>query len=110
MNTRLLGIMGILGGAALAAVELRHAISGVPLNGATLDSIDHGLYFLWGLGELCAFWAIYALGATGSEKLKTEPPPCSLSTATLPPCASTVCFTIARPSPVPLPERARSTL
>ena len=46
----------------------------MPLNGATLDSIDHGLYFLWGLGELCAFWAIYALGATGQSKVMRAAP------------------------------------
>ncbi|HLB47215.1 MAG TPA: hypothetical protein VJL59_09310 [Anaerolineales bacterium] len=69
MNTRLLGLMGVLGGAALAAIEIRHLITGVRLNGATIDGVDNVLYGVWGLGMFCAFWAIYQLGATGQNKI-----------------------------------------
>src|SRR2546430_10315711 len=39
--------------------------------------------------------------APGSVKLKVEPRPTSLSTKIWPPCASTICFTIGRPRPIP---------
>ena len=52
-------------------------------------------------------------GAAGMEKLNVEPRPGSLWTLTVPPWASTVCLTTARPRPVPpglVRARARSTL
>src|SRR5665213_3804339 len=38
---------------------------------------------------------------TGSVMLNVVPSPIRLSTVSLPPCASTICFAIASPSPVP---------
>jgi hypothetical protein len=68
MNLRLLGTAGMLGGAGLIGVELRHLASGVQLSGATIDALDEGGYLLWGIGGVCAFWAIYRLTATGTGK------------------------------------------
>jgi hypothetical protein len=68
MNLRILGTLGMLGGAGLLGVELRHLISGVELKGATIDALDEGGYLLWGIGGACAFWAAYRLGVTGTGK------------------------------------------
>ena len=68
MNLRILGTLGMLGGAGLLGVELRHLISGVQLSGPTIDALDEGGYLLWGIGGVCAFWAVYRLGVTGSGK------------------------------------------
>ena len=43
-------------------------------------------------------------------KLKVLPLPSSVSTPTSPPCACTICRTIASPNPLPPSRRARSTL
>jgi hypothetical protein len=48
--------------------------------------------------------------ATGITNVNLLPLRSSLSAQILPPCASTRCFEIARPRPVPPPERARSAL
>src|ERR1035437_3346422 len=42
-----------------------------------------------------------AVSSTGKIRRISVPDPRMLSASTRPPCASTVCFTIARPSPVP---------
>jgi hypothetical protein len=69
MNIRTLGILGIMGGASLTAVEMRHLIMEIPLDGRNMNQLDELLYILWGLGSFCAFWAIYRLGGTGRNKL-----------------------------------------
>jgi hypothetical protein len=48
-----------------------------------------------------------ALGASGNMHVKVEPEPSSDSADATPPWASTICFTIASPSPVPAVSRAR---
>jgi len=69
MNTRLLGILSMLGGASLSIIEIRHVMLGTILNGTTIDRPDEILYALWSIGAACAFWAIYALAVTGSNKV-----------------------------------------
>ena len=73
-TTRLLGAAGMIGGAALFVVELRHAISGIPLNGTTIDKTDDVLYAIFGLGMAFTCWAIYQIGATGSKPLLRAAP------------------------------------
>lgn len=65
MLYRILGVGGILGGLALMFVELRHAMSGIQLSGATIDSLEEMGYLVWGLGLVCIFWAMFAIRATG---------------------------------------------
>lgn len=74
MNTRFLGTAGIAGGLCLLIAEVRHVLSGAPLNGATIDQLDDVFYLLWGLGMVCAFWAVYKLGATGANKIMRAAP------------------------------------
>jgi hypothetical protein len=57
-------------------------------------------------GRFPAFLAGQA-GALGNQQTIVVPRPSSLSADTLPPCASTICFTMARPSPVPPSSRER---
>jgi len=68
MNTRLLGTLGMIGGVGLLAGEVRHLISGVRITGATVDAPDIVGYLIWGIGGICAFWAIYQLGVTGKGR------------------------------------------
>jgi hypothetical protein len=67
MSSKLCGFFGILGGAAVTAVETRHLILGTVLNGSSMDSIDEFGYVIWGLGIMFAFWGIYRLGVTGDK-------------------------------------------
>ena len=74
MNTRWLGVLGMVGGAALTAIEVRHLVMGRPLTGATIDNVDDFFYAVWGLGIACAMWALYQLGATGKHRLLRAAP------------------------------------
>ncbi len=67
MNNKLLGLLGMLGGVSLTAVEIRHLLMGVVLNGTTMDSIDAFANIFWGLGSMFAFWAIFRLDVTGGK-------------------------------------------
>ena len=69
MNLRLLGTLGMIGGAGLLGVEARHIVSGTDLNGNTIDAVDQAGYLIWGLGSAFAFWALYRIGATGTGRL-----------------------------------------
>jgi hypothetical protein len=67
MSNKMLGLLGVIGGAALMAIEIRHFILGTGLSGATIDRFDEVLYTIWSLGLMAAFWGIYRLGVTGSK-------------------------------------------
>jgi hypothetical protein len=67
MSNKMLGLFGVIGGAALMAIEIRHFILGTGMNGATIDTFDEVLYTIWGLGLMAAFWGIYRLEVTGSK-------------------------------------------
>ena len=67
MSNKMLGLFGVIGGAALMSIEIRHNLLGTVLNGATIDSFDEVLYIIWSLGLMATFWGIYRLGVTGSK-------------------------------------------
>lgn len=73
MNNRLAGVFGMIGGAGLMALEARHVLSGVTLNGASIEAPDLIGYLVWGAGMACAFWAMDGLGVTGRGTLRRLP-------------------------------------
>jgi hypothetical protein len=74
MSIRTLGILGIIGGVSLTAVEMRHLISAIPLDGRNMDHPDELLYAFWAIGALCIFWAIFKLGVTGKNRIMHSVP------------------------------------
>jgi hypothetical protein len=67
MSNKLLGLFGVIGGACLTFVEIRHLILGTILNANSMDTIDEFCYAIWGLGAMFAFWGIFRLEVTGSK-------------------------------------------
>lgn len=57
--------------------------------------------------EPCSRHGLLEAVTVGNVMLNTEPSPGRLSTETVPPCASTICLTMASPRPAPPLERAR---
>ncbi|HET9223675.1 MAG TPA: hypothetical protein VFO07_14275 [Roseiflexaceae bacterium] len=70
MNTRMLGVAGMVGGLALLAVEIRELLeSGSQPDGTNIDRIDSVGSLIWGLGMALAMWALSQLGATGRGRI-----------------------------------------
>lgn len=69
MNTRIIGMAGVLGGLGLLATEVRELFeSGGDPNGANIDRIDSIGYMLWGAGFALVMWALYRMEAAGHNR------------------------------------------